>query len=481
MTGDPCRWETFDELITGGYFPDQKLVASEDSHTPELNETLLVTGTIMWDPKLPGISFDSMGRQMLFQYSTMAWNNQLFHAFGRARMLLWTTNDDFKKILPRSSMHSGKTSFYMQKTADVKEIVGPAHTDRSVQVKVGREPRYELESIGLALKRGNEKGMELPSRRRENVHDFADDFMKMLNSVGKVDSTEIVQYLKKQELSGKSTIGILPTNVLSTWHEEVELGIDPTKHKRTDSRLIKSNPELGKRIKSYRLRRANLKQFDKLRVERDEAVDLAEEIYNLECRILGLDDGQEKDAQLQRLEQMQKDFDSRLERTDKNYRTNILTDVDDRLSLSSPVPRLMWDARPFEPLVMHPEEVWPPTRVSLSDITPRPLPSDQSAETFDYVRDFTHGLFFNMTDPVPKALENMQPGAAELVDQVPALRDPKKGGRLNLNNMRVRMLTVEMVDGLTQAFRDWPFRTPDADHSKYFQLRVGGSRNITEI
>ena len=149
----------------------------------------------------------------------------------------------------------------------------------------------------------------------------------------------------------------------------------------------------------------------------------------------------------------------------------------ERISLKSPVPRLQWDHRPYEPLVMRPEEVWPKKRVCLIDTEPYPLPPGEKPNWWEWVVDFTFGLYQRPNASVLMALDSLQSGASTLVDKVPSLKDPAKGGRLNLENLRVHMLTNEMVDELCRAYHEWPFKTKGAAHPRYFST-LFGSRGI---
>jgi transcription factor 1 len=58
-----------------------------------------------------------------------------------------------------------------------------------------------------------------------------------------------------------------------------------------------------------------------------------------------------------------------------------------------------------------------------------------------------------------RGLDTLAPGAADdIVPLAPSLRDPKKGGRRNLEQLRVRMLTAEMIEELVVAWENWPFK-----------------------
>lgn len=461
LKGEPTRYETFDRLIDEGYFPHQKRATPGEACAREPNNSLLVTGTLMWEPMLPGLGFDSMARQLLVHYSLRSWKHQLFHAFGPARMLLWTTNEDFRHALPRAQYANNKLSLMLRHTANITEIVTPEHSDDTI-ARNGRDLRYELESTVQAMRRMKEKGIELPAHRREDIHDFAEDIDKMTSGTGILSSIESSNYLKAQYFKGKSVAGIVPAGLQKNWQS------DKARGRQIDS---ESKKKQTGNVKGETRLRANANRLEKIRASRDPVVDIGEEAYHLGRKILGMEDGTAKDAELQKLETLEKEFAERWKLLDGNTKPQVLSDLDDRISIRAPYTLLQWDKRDFEPLVMRPEEVWPSNRVSLADFVPRPIPEGQTDEDWEYLQDFISGLIFQSTDTVSDALEHVQAGGSELITEVDALRDPSKGGRLDKSQMRLRMLTTEAMAELCKAYRAWPFRAPDTNHPNYFRIR----------
>lgn len=474
-TGNIGDFETIRSLIDGGAFPDQKRVRPEDPSSRQQNTLLLVTGSLMWDPKLPGIAFDSMAKQLFIQFTKMAVQNDGFHAFGPVRMLLWMDHNDFKGILPRSMNQHNKASFYMDTLAKMTEVVAAGHEPRLAgKVSVGREPQYELESIIRAMRAGKEKGMELPAHRRENVHDFAEDVERMTQGKRVMKSADMYQYLKEQEMAGKSTVGLSSQAAIDSYKVDMVLKENPKMY-RMDNLSVKGNHKrVSQEGKQANIIRASISQQTRQKQQIERAADIGEEIYHAECKILGMQDGADKEAALKKLQSLEDDFAAAVGKIPKNLKSAVYSDLDDRQTLYSPVPRLQWDARPFEPLVMQPDEVFPANRVSLVDCEPRPAIEGRTADWFEWVQDFLYGLFqHSSTGSVVSALENMQPGASEIIANAPSLKDPAKGGRLEMKNLRVRMLTPEMVVELCAAYKEWPFRSPNSDHTRYFRLRFG--------
>jgi transcription factor 1 len=476
VQGDISSLEMFDKLIQEGMFPHQKHVQPGEPDCQRPNDTLLVTGTLIWDPKLPGYGFDSMTKQLLLQYAEKTWKNKLFHSFGPVRSLLWMAHD-VKSIIPRSELHRGKYDFFLETLSNNKEVVTQEHTARLAgRGTVGREPQQELESLIRALQRGRENGFELPAHRRENVHDFADDVEKMTDGTGIMSASEMHQYLRGQEYAGKSTTGLMGERFIESVKNDKALEETPNMYKTAKKKGSVGTPyTVSAEGKAASFLRASVSLVKKLRLKTENLANLGEDIYKLECRILGLEDGIEKEEQLGKLRTLGDEFNAGLSKLTGNYRPAVLSEIDDRLAIRSPVRRLAWDSRPYEPLIAKPEEVWPPLPVSLIDSTPRLLPPGKTPDWYDWLQDFAAALLESPSISVITALEHLQHGAADLVTKAPSLTDPKRGGRLDMQQLRVRMLTVEMVEELCQAYREWPFRNPEANHTRYFRLK-GGKR-----
>ncbi|KAF2737992.1 S-adenosyl-L-methionine-dependent methyltransferase [Polyplosphaeria fusca] len=462
---DPCEYESLEDIPK--YLEHQEQIPAGHPRPLEPNDSVLVTGCLMWDPQLPGYGSSSMARQVLFHFSQMAQARKTMHAFGPARMLFWTPTDVSKTVLARSSSTMGKLDFFIKRGADVREVVTAMHA-RRVQGKgaLGREPRYELESVVKAMQRGKEQGMELPEHRRAPIHEFADDVARLSGGTGILNGTEIRQYLKEQELAGKDTTGLLSDYYREGFHVEAA---NPD----TSTCANLGSKEKDSRRKASRTK-SNVKKTEKDVKVRDDIVDIGEAVYWKEVEILGMTDGEPKEDAMEDLEIMKKNLEILIKKVSPaTVQVQVRTDIDDRLTLRMPGRRIPWDLRPYEPLVMQAEEVWPANRTSLLDIQPFSVPpnQDEQDDILDYITDFITGLLSNGHKPLPEALEIMENGASELIEQVPILKDPSKGGRLDMSAFKAKMLTPEMLEALFWAYREWPFRNPESNYAKYFQRK----------
>lgn len=140
--------------------------------------------------------------------------------------------------------------------------------------------------------------------------------------------------------------------------------------------------------------------------------------------------------------------------------------IEDWISFYAPTPLLAVDRRQYEPLKASPEDFWPAYNLDLLDFTPTncdltvPRLANQ-LKAAGACRDLLNYLFLFRKASITLALERLAPNAAsDLICQVPAITDPRRGGRLDPKFLKVRQLTPEMLQSLTKAWFEWPFK-PD--------------------
>lgn len=475
-------------MVTDGVFPHQRTRARLDPDAQEPNNTLLVTGTLVWDPRMPGLGFDSMAKQLFHHFSAAASTNDLFHAFGLVRTLFWVEQDDFTPMIAQSMNGMQKANRFLEMTQDVSMVVTGSLSYRKVgRGSTGREPQYEIESTLRALKAGREKHMEPPQHRRANIYDFAEDIDKLTNGTGVSRSEALLGYLREQQLAGKLTTGLLMESHIEFYNQERLLRTEPPELEVIDEAA--SEPKKNKQraeansdikghsaeneVKNFAQKRANIRHNIKVKSTVEEIADIGEGMYKLECRISEMDDGPEKDAAMKKLEDMDRTWQQRFDNLNANYSSAPISELDDRLAIRTPpYPRLQWDRRPFLPLVMSSDEVWPPNQLLLISAEPIPHPSAQDSDGFEWVQDFLFGLYSQPTMSIEHALDKMQHGLSSIIKDCPTIKDPKKGGRLLMHHFRVRMLTIEMIEELVSAYKEWPFKSPGSDHNKYFRHKA---------
>ncbi|KAH7401412.1 hypothetical protein BKA66DRAFT_565054 [Pyrenochaeta sp. MPI-SDFR-AT-0127] len=478
---DPCDLDTYRTMVNEGAFPHQTPRDPQHPRAQEPNNTLLVIGSLVWDPRLPGLGFDSMAKQLFYHFAAAAPSNDLFHAYGLVRTLFWVQHDDFSPMIAESVAGMQKANRFLEMTHKMNVIVNAERTHRKIgRGSTGREPQYEIESTIHALKRGRETGMTLPQHRRQNIHDFAEEIEKASNGTGISRSFYIQNFLHDQQMAGNSTVGLLPESFIEHCEQgKLLLREYPDIHferwimalgKSTAPRPSLSGHPAKEPVISFFKRRSMLLNIAKVKGEVEALADIGEEMYLLECKIIDMEDGPEKDASMQRLKNLDDSWQHGVDHIAPNYSSAPLAEIDDRLAIRTPpYPRLQWDHRPFEPLIMSPSEVWPQNRLSLISSEPIPNAPSQDPDWLEWAQDFVFGLYSQPAMAINLSLDKMQHGLSDIIKDCPSLKDPKRGGRLQMHHLRVRMLTMEMIEELVAAYREWPFKAPGSDHNKYFR------------
>jgi transcription factor 1 len=478
---DPLMLGTYRELIDEGMFPDQTRIDPSDPKAQEINNTLLVTGSLVWDPRLPGHGFDSMAKQIYHHFASSAWSNDTIHALGPVRTLLWVQTEDFNSMIAQASKHMLKSNRLLEMTQDINLVVSTEREERSRgKGAIAREPQYEIESTLRALRSGEKSGVIVPPNRQESTQVYAELAEKASGGSGIIDAKSTFELLHQQHMAGNVPIQYagqvllecteLYKNVLS---ECPDVPSKPMIHDDNfaDATTISAHSK-GKLMKALNKYQSHVRGVIKAKVRIEQTADIGEEMLKLEMKALKMEPGPQKDSLIEQIEVLDKAWDESLKTVDQNMKTAPLNDLDDRINLRYPPhPRLQWDSRSFEPLMSREDEVWPRTRLSLVLSTPLPKPAGDSEDFHEWAVDFVHGLYQTTAKSLPDALDAMQHSLSEIIKDCPSLTDPDKGGRMQMKHLRVRMLTTEMIYDLVRAYRDWPFKSAGTDTRAYFRNR----------
>jgi transcription factor 1 len=476
---DPLMLNTYRELVDDGAFPHQTRVDSGDPNAQNLNNTLLVTGSLAWDPKLPGMGFDSMAKQMYHHLASAAWSNDVFHAFGPVRTLFWVQSDDFNPMIAQGANHMHKSNRLLEMTQDVNLVVSTEREERQRgKGAVSREPQYEIESAIRALQSAKKSGLTIPPNRQESSHVYTALVEKASDGSGISDTQSIYELLYQQQMAGNTSLKYSGRVLIDCAELEKQLRRECpeipfsallSSNKNIELKVFKDHPKRAL-FKAYNTSRNSLSGVIKSKAKVEKTADIGEEMLRLEIKALKMEPGAQRDALVEQIKDLDKAWDQSLASVDKNLVTAPLNEVDDRINLRYPPhPRIQWDSRPYEPLMSHADEAWPQTRLGLVLSTPRPRLEGEGGDWHEWVLDFVHGLYQDPAKSIPEALDTMQHSMSDIIKDCPSLMDPDKGGRMQLKHFRVRMLTIELINDLVKAYRNWPFKAPGTDHSTYFR------------
>ena len=371
------------------------------------------------------------------------------HAQGQVRMLMWMREAEKQALLPRTVFHRIRLSLLLETDWHVEEIVTGDRQTRS-----RRETFLDVESGRRVAERMQAAGINIPQNRQSETQRLVQDIL-----VGKLgNAPPIVEDARRIEREKEL--------------QQLEAAFANKEFEQFDGNVVFMDPKRGrkptgkhtytpefKRLQELR----HLRTFeDKKRRKLENALKEEAEVDALDSQILhGNMSPQDKETAISRRDQLYAAFKSWVSSQTTTFPRELEFLGDDRRALALQPELLMWDRREAEPLLARGDEFVSPEKASLMDmrpLTPKPYPMNQEqAVYYDYI---LKNLLYHSCQTL-NDLSHLAPGAFEaLAPQVPSLKDPLRGGRANLTDLRVRCLTPEMAHGLALAWDEWPFK-PD--------------------
>jgi mitochondrial transcription factor 1 len=425
--------------------PDQTPVASNTIPTGGINDSLLIlanlTSTQGTGIRLRGSACATNLR--LYVGGMMHLQNSLHH-YGLVRMLAWLPDDEKLVYLPRTITDRRKFSLKLDLVTHVNEVAGgpvmpgPSRpTQRQHDLVIESEQRVaqrvkqsavwdpEARRIPAPAPPWYEIGLDtdaieqlrrLPQKLPWQVELLAlgDDWRKRESDVQKTNKNKRGQWDKPPE-----NLGLLRTKFLTT-----------RKATNVAQGWAKRQSELDRsEIALHRAGQSSSSLAAQKEKIRGEAATLHAE----------MEAGRRDLAELA-----------------KRY-------IDDRRGFEQNPSLLQWDRRPAEPLVVTDDEFYPPKKMALLDLTPNPT-GLQKLDDFDKRTCFQYLSSNLWRRPAQSILRDLptvvQGDLDEFCELVPDLRNLLKGGHPNLDDLRVRTISPELLVQLTLALETWPFRLP---------------------
>jgi len=361
-----------------------------------------------------------------------------FQAYGPTRMLMWVADEEKRAILPRTVHYRSKVAVALESAFHVEEIAGAA----PVATGARREDVSDIQSRKIVAQRMEAQNIYLPPNRLSEIKDI------VLHS----------------------------SDTSREWHADLQALEEGFKNYKL-CQFVGGPPgpvgDFGKAGLRAKNAPKNTPEYDRLRMLRNilrgenKRIDKVNEILQHQEKIDKLDlEAHGEGVNLKEQEQMLKALDANI----KNYKDQLesLTAKqlhhlafldDDRRAFAMDPQLLMWDRRKAEPLTVQEHEFYPSEPLALLDFQPKvdptPITMDQSMY-FEMIATLILGAKGTTT---LKHLNTIAPGAYEaLVPKVPAIQDPRKGGRRDVESVRARTLTLEMLHGLAVAWDKWLFK-----------------------
>jgi len=457
-------FESYDLIFNDDLLPKRDLLSPGDARLRQTNKTLLVTGTLSRRYRsIRGMVRNVHNANLVLNHMVQAsQTNALFHGYGLVRMLFWHPDDTRSTVMPDMNVARGAYGAAIDVAADLVEIAG---ADRATLAELPSQPRAltrhrypEIDQISAdrVLKRMEDRGVKMPLHRRPRLHQAAID----RSADPSIDVDDEARRVIPLHLPVHKSL-----DAVMEAHEEKMKAFSETVSRVKGTTAFDMPYDYVFTIEAKKVLSEN--DLSKLGPYMDIwAVQVA-----LEAAISDLKTRKPREAATTELERRVTKVgdDLRAISTTKRLRAhNLQTNAHtvQKEIHACHAETLAHDRRPFEALTTSVDEFWPQFGHFLLDVQPRAenladsLTSPGEANTV--MRDLVVRLWQLSASSVPMAVDRIGANAAQdLVPACPDMADAAKGGRLDVQDMTVRLLSRSMIEQLTKAYLDWPFRSTD--------------------
>ena len=447
------RWNLGD-YVEKGLLPEQAHLAEPESRSQSGNTSLLILANLSQirrtysDRVTAHKIIDSQFKALEFVRALETRSG--FHSKGPVRMLMWMSDQDKINFLPRTTSSRRRLSVYNELFCDVEEIVGDVLGPQATR----REAYIDLQSSLLTAERMMENNIVVPMSRM-------DELPLKLRSGGLDAVIQSTRY-NDGAIHGERT-----------WHKELH-DLREGFANGTYSQFVGGPPgfDAKKRQSGDMSITPEFKKFQLLvRTEKDQrnkkaVVDqiLIEDAHLRAKQLAIVSDKYPDDVSRQKAVQELDELNDRYKKLlaqQTNVRINsVHFFADDRVAWSGDSSLLSWDHRNAEPIIAQADEFYTSKTLALLDFRPKASSANLlTAAQQKYLDDILLSFFVTPGFSVAAALDAMAPGAAEaIIPKAKSLRDPRRGGRMDLDQLRVRVLTPEMLQEIAVAWDGWLFK-----------------------
>ncbi|KAF2862174.1 hypothetical protein K470DRAFT_256154 [Piedraia hortae CBS 480.64] len=403
--------------------------------------------------------FDALFMQEMIESSLF---NELIHQGGLVRMLFWVSENSRKsKLFPVGEHWRTATLAQLSVAATINEVAGTAsaynpdagwNTDKRGHRRI--IPSLTAVSLQNIHHSGERLGMQLPKGRKYLDHaDLKTTPKEIISPLTSLYTTPT--QLQHEISNSQSRLEVLKSTILNLTSLKREAIL--LKKKTLEKTLVYPQSQwIVHDIATSRSRTLIL------------CIDMSLRIIKLEASYKHLTETHPNEPTLSDLKSSILTLNQSLNNLISTQATHLQNQfsnlISAQLSIFSTPPIQPLDARTYLPIKSNPKEFWPPGEMMLVDVIPKPVelsvPQLSDARNAARVASvLTCAMFLNSRHSVVFALERLAPNASrDLVDKVPSLTDPRVGGRLDPQCVMVRQLTPQMVEDLTKAWIEWPFR-----------------------
>lgn len=433
---------TLRNVVNQGLLPDQHPLPKGDSRLNEPNTSLLLLLNLSRMKTVTSRTAYFLTRDTLNLLSASAWMHAGLNRYGHVRTLLWVPEYFKDRIVPRELNQLDSYGFTHQARTRTHAVAGHPNP------KLPREDTtVELASAVRAANKMRSAGLELPPHRQDRMHQAALSLLK------ERDVEDVQAKLRADIISAQS-----PLDEMAELETRLKSKAPPLPNRAVWLQRLKhlqSNTE--RNLKSIRWKHVRLKELWAT----------ADEVRQLEMIVVDESrPAQERLAAKEHWEKLSTDCKVGGRRGPAYIQQALFNVIDSRRGFYQDPPLLAWDDRPFEPLTTEPHEFYPQQSLCLLDSNPQPAPQEYSEEYIEYWQRFVNKLFERSSTPIGKALDHLRIGSAEVIlPQVGAIHDPRRGGSLDVEDVRVRSMTPEMSYEIVDAWKNWTFRPQELEET----------------
>ncbi|KAH8175114.1 ribosomal RNA adenine dimethylase domain-containing protein [Sarocladium implicatum] len=401
--------------------------------SPERNDTLLVTANLATNPIRKIFGYDSISTMVLHQFISSIHFSSLFQRYGRVRLLIWTNDEDKRRILPRSLSRRKRLAFQTELACEwLHEVVGL--DNGNLDTNYLRDDWINIESAYATLQRMQSQNLVMPPGREPQHH---------------------LDALADPSLIGKPLAGMRPPIFKRPFLNELE-GMRSGAETDADMTDIEA--------KQFRIRAQFLASREKI-AGRDAETYLG---------LLQTRDALYKGPQsmsASEFERVSKAWLDEISILKKNAANEFALIRDNYHLFRQPEPVMLWDRRAFEPLVPQPDEFFPRSPCTLFDIQPKAMNplflqhGPSSTRSGDMADIMLRAWFSHLSHPAPHAMHAVWAGFGDFLDHCRSFVDPALGGSPipGPGALTARSINETQWTEVVEAWMDWPFR-PEYTH-----------------
>ncbi|KAJ8610409.1 hypothetical protein MRB53_038571 [Persea americana] len=430
-------WSSYDRIFSDpNLLPYREPLAIGDSALRQIDTSMLVIGNMRRSYGIKASGGHVSQTALLMQHmASAALSNAFFHRNGLVRMLWWLEEDRKFPHLSYESVYTRRPlNIALELACKVHQVAGTRSVVHVPEIKKRAIPRplpiqQQIQDHVQATTHSD--GMVVPEARRLLQLDLPDvqDHLEGLNPL-EVDCKTFAD-LSDMLRKFNDYMPFVEQTLNKNYAGKPKVPFDKS---------LKDDFSLMKYKKCADICREPAKDLPPLTREKKPAyaLDLLLRMLNIEASYCALAEHFPDDQQKEDLHQ--------------------------RILETSKACVLDNDKRRYDPLGVEPGDFFPATKMSLFDLTPKSVDFGvkgiaSTAEGTRIAQVVIKMLFLWPNQPVPVVFDHIAVNASkDVIKMVPAITDPRRGGRLDPMNVNVRMLSSDVLIDLIKAFIAWPFR-----------------------